>query len=418
METNDKNLKLYPRYRRLARDFLFFYTINVLFLTQVKKIDMSAVVLVDTFYSLFVVILQIPISLIIDKIGRRNGIIFGNLCNVIYLILVINSSNLIHFICAELLSATGFSFKDIAETALLNESIEESQEEKSRLFAHINGKAVSGYYIFSAISMVISGFIYVINPYFPMFLSLIITVLVLYMSTKFREPILVKNDNKQEHEKVSLKESILFAFKSKRCRSILIFGSVFFGVISVLATYEICLIEELNVSTSVIGILFAALNIISAVSSNAQNRVQTFFKNKTLMFLGISISLVCILAGTAAKLNLSIFVVLTIITILYVLKYWIVGVYLVLISKYLSNFTDERIDTRLFAIYGFTTSIISAIFGIFASRLVTNMSTADAMIVFGSIVLIVFVIVLGYIKNKLGLKPEEYSEYEVQFDKK
>ena len=41
METNDKNLKLYPRYRRLARDFLFFYTINVLFLTQVKKIDMS-----------------------------------------------------------------------------------------------------------------------------------------------------------------------------------------------------------------------------------------------------------------------------------------------------------------------------------------------------------------------------------------
>ena len=100
METNDKNLKLYPRYRRLARDFLFFYTINVLFLTQVKKIDMSAVVLVDTFYSLFVVILQIPISLIIDKIGRRKGIIIGNLCNVIYLILVMNSSNLFHLICA------------------------------------------------------------------------------------------------------------------------------------------------------------------------------------------------------------------------------------------------------------------------------------------------------------------------------
>ena len=154
METNDKNLKLYPRYRRLARDFLFFYTINVLFLTQVKKIDMSAVVLVDTFYSLFVVILQIPISLIIDKIGRRKGIIIGNLCNVIYLILVMNSSNLFHLICAELLSASGFSFKDIAENALLNESIEETQEEKSKLFAHIQGKAVSGYYFISAISMV------------------------------------------------------------------------------------------------------------------------------------------------------------------------------------------------------------------------------------------------------------------------
>ena len=174
METNDKNLKMYPRYRRLARDFLFFYTINVLFLTQVKKIDMSAIVLVDTFYALFVVILQIPISMIIDKVGRKKGIIIGNICNVIYLILVINSSNLFHLICAEIMSASGFSFKDIAETALLNESIELSKNEKSKMFAHIQGKAVSGYYILSAISMVVSGFIYGINPYYPMILSLIV----------------------------------------------------------------------------------------------------------------------------------------------------------------------------------------------------------------------------------------------------
>ena len=29
METNEENLKLYPRYRRLARDFLFFFAKNV-----------------------------------------------------------------------------------------------------------------------------------------------------------------------------------------------------------------------------------------------------------------------------------------------------------------------------------------------------------------------------------------------------
>lgn len=417
METNDNNLKLYPRYRRLARDFLFFYTINVLFLTQIKKIDMSAVVLVDTFYSLFVVILQIPISLIIDKVGRKKGIILGNLCNVIYLILVMNSSNSFHLICAELLSASGFSFKDIAETALLNESIEEAQEEKSKLFAHIQGKAVSGYYILSAVSMIISGFIYGINPYLPMIFSLIITIIVLLMSTRFSEPVLV-NIEKENKDRITLKASILFAFKSKRCRSILLFGSVFFGVISVLATYEICLIEELNIPTGIIGIMFAALNIISAVSSNAQNKVQNIFKNKTLTFLGISISLVCVFAGMAANMNASILIIMGIITVLYILKYWIVGVYLVLISKYLSNFTDERIDTRLFAIYSFTTSIISAIFGIVAARFVEVMSTADAMITFGSVTLVIFLVVLIYIKNKLGLKPEEYSEYELQFDKK
>ena len=110
--------------------------------------------------------------------------------------------------------------------------------------------------------------------------------------------------------------------------------------------------------------------------------------------------------------------IMAIITVLYILKYWIVGVYLVLISKYLSNFTDDRIDTRLFAVYSFTTSIIAALFGIFASRLVVYMSTADAIIIFGSIMLVIFIAVLLYIKNKLGLKADEYSDYELQFDKK
>lgn len=418
METNDKNLKMYPRYRRLARDFLFFYTINVLFLTQVKKIDMSAIVLVDTFYALFVVILQIPISMIIDKVGRKKGIIIGNICNVIYLILVINSSNLFHLICAEIMSASGFSFKDIAETALLNESIELSKNEKSKMFAHIQGKAVSGYYILSAISMVVSGFIYGINPYYPMILSLIIVIITLLMSTRFYEPVIVNKDDNKNEEQVSFKESVLFAFKSKRCRSILLFGGVFYGVISVLATYEISLIEELNVSTGLIGILFAVLNIVSAISSNAQNRVHTMFRNKTLMFLAISLSVACILSGIVAKLNTSIYIVLGLITVLYLLKYWIVGVYSVLISKYLSNFTNEKIDTRLFAIYSFVTSVISVIFGIIASNFVSRMSTADSMILFGSMILVIFIIVLIYIRNKFGLKPEEYSEYELQFDKK
>ena len=417
METNEDNLRLYPRYRRLARDFLFFYTINVLFLTQVKKIDMSAIVLVDTFYALFVVILQIPISMIIDKIGRKKGIILGNFCNVLYLICVINSSNFWHLAFAEILSASGFSFKDIAETAMLNESIDLAKEEKSKMFAHIQGKAISGYYILSAVSMIVSGFIYDINPYYPMILSLIVVVVTLLMSMKFNEPVVTQKSEAKE-DKLSLKESILFAFKSKRCRSILIFSSVFYGVISVLATYEILLIEELNVSTAIIGVMFAVLNIVSAISSSAQNKVHLLFKNKTLMFLALAISLVCILVGNVVKLSVPIAWILLLITVLYILKYWIVGVYSVLISKYLSNFTNERIDTRLFAIYSFTNSIVSVIFGIIASRLVEKMSTADAMVVFGEIILVLFVVILIYIRNKFGLKPEEYSDYELQFDKK
>ncbi len=46
-----KNMKLFPIYKAFAWDFLFFYTIDFLFLTQIKGIEASNVVLKSTFYS-------------------------------------------------------------------------------------------------------------------------------------------------------------------------------------------------------------------------------------------------------------------------------------------------------------------------------------------------------------------------------
>jgi hypothetical protein len=68
METNKKNLLLFPKYRQISYDFLFFYTINVLFLTQVKGLNVATVVLAETLYSVFGVLFQIPAFHVINKI--------------------------------------------------------------------------------------------------------------------------------------------------------------------------------------------------------------------------------------------------------------------------------------------------------------------------------------------------------------
>lgn len=145
MEDN-KNLKLYPKYRRISMDFLFFYTINVLFLTQIKHISMSEVVLVDTLYAFFTLLAQFPASILVNKIGRKNSMILGNILDAVYLIVVINSTKLIHLLIAEILCATGFSLKEIAEPSILNTSIKSNKEDKSKMFSMIQGKAVSGYF--------------------------------------------------------------------------------------------------------------------------------------------------------------------------------------------------------------------------------------------------------------------------------
>lgn len=417
MDGKSKNVKLFPKYRQISRDFLFFYTINVLFLTQIKKIDISSVVLIDTFYALFVVMMQVPATWIIEKIGRRKGMILGNFFNAIYLIVVINSTNLISLICAELMSSFAFSLKDIAEPAILNESIELEKEEKSKKFAKIQGQAISGYYVLSAISMILSGFLFEINGYIPMFLSFGIVIITLIMSTRFVEPM----DCVEEEEKtdeLSLKETIKFAIKSRRCRCILIFSGIFLAIISVLATYEISLLEELEIESKYIGIIFALLNVVSAIGSRRHNVFQNKFKNRTLTVLGILLVASIMISGFAATLNIPIYAIIAIIVLMYIVKYVVVGLYNVLLIKYLSNFTNSQIDTKIFAINSFCTSVTSALAGILASKLISDSTTAEAMIVFGAFSAIILTIALLYMKNRFGLEPSKYSDLEVKYDSK
>lgn len=417
MEANRRNVKLFPKYRQISRDFLFFYTINVLFLTQIKHIDMSSVVLVDTFYALFVVLVQVPAAFIVEKIGRKRGMVLGNLCNAIYLILVMNSNTLLHLICAELACSLGFSLKDIAEPAILNGSIELEKEEKSKKFAVIQGKAMSGYYVLSALSLIISGFLFEINGYIPMILSFAIVVIALIMSTRFTEPLEINEDEKKEDKKeVSLKEAIKFSFKSKRCRCLLIFSGFFFAIISVLCTYEISLIEDLQIDSKYIGIIFAVLNIISAFASKRQDKFQEKFKNRTLTILGNLLVFAIMIAGVASLADLSLHMTLLIIIAMYIVKYVVVGIYNVLLIKYLSNFTNSQIDTKIFAINSFISSITSALLGVFASWLITQVSIAAAMIILGAMSFVVLIIILIYMKDKFGLEPEQYSDLELKYD--
>ena len=328
-----------------------------------------------------------------------------------------NSNTLLHLICAELACSLGFSLKDIAEPAILNGSIELEKEEKSKKFAVIQGKAMSGYYMLSALSLIISGFLFEINGYIPMILSFAIVVITLIMSTRFTEPLEINEDEKKEDKKeVSLKEAIKFSFKSKRCRCLLIFSGFFFAIISVLCTYEISLIEDLQIDSKYIGIIFAVLNIISAFASKRQDKFQEKFKNRTLTILGNLLVFAIMIAGAASLADFSLHMTLLIIIAMYIVKYVVVGIYNVLLIKYLSNFTNSQIDTKIFAINSFISSITSALLGVFASWLITQVSIAAAMIILGAISFVLLIIILIYMKDKFGLEPEQYSDLELKYD--
>ena len=64
-----ENMKLYSIHEMLTSDLLFYYSVEVLLLTQVKNITMQEIILAVVIYRMSKVLLQIPVNLTIEKIG-------------------------------------------------------------------------------------------------------------------------------------------------------------------------------------------------------------------------------------------------------------------------------------------------------------------------------------------------------------
>ena len=61
------NRNLYPIYSSIGLDYMFYYGIKVLFLSQVKGITDAQIVLSTSFFSLFAIITQIPLTILISR---------------------------------------------------------------------------------------------------------------------------------------------------------------------------------------------------------------------------------------------------------------------------------------------------------------------------------------------------------------
>ena len=87
-----------------------------------------------------------------------------------------------------------------------------------------------------------------------------------------------------------------------------------------------------------------------------------------------------------------------------------------IIDKYLRNFSNEKIDTKIFAAYNLFRNVFRMLGTLLASFLLGKMETAYCMIIIGVLFTIIYILLGKYMKTRVGLKPEEYSKEERKYD--
>lgn len=413
------NMRIFPIYKRLAWDYLFFYTIDFLFLTQIKNISASDVMLKSTFYAFFSIILQIPANIIVEFLGRKNSIVLANILNCLYMVIIMMSGSLFDLIVAEFFGAIAFSIKNVAEPSLLNESIPPSRY-KSQIYSRINVKGASGYYTLNAISKVIAGALFVVNGYLPIILSLVILIFVTILSIGFIEPIKKKKKSNAtlmyKVEMKNVKDGFIFVLKSERLKALILCASLIYALLSILQTYHVSLQEDIGLSSFVIGIIAAIGSLVSAYASKGQSQFHNKFRNHSLFIISMILSITTIISGVfgiGAEMNSFLLLIVIGAFLMYTFG---LGMFYTIIDKYLRNFANEKIDTKIFAAYNLFRNILRVVTGVLASFLLDKMTTVYCMIVIGVIFTIMYILMGKYMKTRVGLKPEEYSKEETKYD--
>lgn len=418
VKARKKNMKLYPLYRMVGVDIVFLYAIKMLFHTQVKGISASDVVLSLSMFALFMIILQVPATILIEKIGYRKSAFISNVFNVIYIVLLMISTNLWWLIIAEFTSAITFSLKDVAEPSLLNVSIPET-EKKGKIYSKLEGKGKARYDYLDGIANIISGAVYVINPYLPIILALIFAIFACILSLQFEE---IKENKEEKNENImkeylsDIKISFKFIFRSRRLRGLLLFSGIIWGVVCLVDQYKNTILVEIGTSSMIIGIIGAILGIVSAIGSKKQVEFHNRFKNKTLTYIGISFVIGIILSGLIVILKAPFVLELVIITLSFIVIKADNSMSLILINRYLGNFTDDNILPKIYSANSIVKNIFRMTTGILGSILMAHIGSANAMLIVGMISLVVIVSLLRYMKTRVGLKPEEYKTEDIKLE--
>lgn len=413
VKARKRNMKLYPFYRAFASDIIFLYAIKLLFLTQVRGITAADVIFSVSMYAMFMVFLQIPAMIVIQKIGYRRSAFLSNLFNIFYVGILMFSSNVVHLCIAEFMSALTFSLKDVAEPSLLSASIPKT-EKRGKIYSKLEGKGKAHYYYLDAITSVLSGFMYAANPYLPLIFAIVVSVFACLLSLLFEEI-------KEEKEEIDVKEyvgqikkSFTFILKSKRLKSLLIYSGITWGFACIISDYRTSILQDINTPAQIIGIMAAVFGIVSGIASKKQVEFHNIFRNNSLSVITISCAIAMLLSGAIVLIKAPVWLCIIVILILGLVGKIDNAMNNILTNRYLGNFSSGEMTSRIYAANSISRNIFRMIIGMTGSWLIGVVPSANAMFYAGNVFLVISIILMLYMKSRVGLKPEEYSKEEIE----
>ena len=224
------SIKLYPTFYALSADLIFFVPIDTLFLTLVKGLNASQISAMTMIGLLICILSQKIIVKVTKRIGNANSIRLGALMLFISSVILTFGKSFISLIIYRIINELAFMFWNMTSILLRNDLIYLGKKEE---YYTVRNKAKVMYGITTMITALISGYLFNVNKYLPMYISLVIYFIIFIISFKFYE-VQEKEENNNE------------GIKTNKDKKIELTSTIFFVVLSNAIFYSIIKMGQNN----------------------------------------------------------------------------------------------------------------------------------------------------------------------------
>lgn len=389
-------------YSRNVKTYYFFSTfcellilgpILVLFLSNVKGLSFTEIMLLQSISAISVVLFEVPTGAIADLMGRKKSLIMYSLLVGTSLVIYAYGKHFVMFMLAEITFSLGESLKSGADSALIYDSLKHDGREGE--YNKIEGRARSLSLYAQAVGSILSGFVYEIHPYLPFLISAVFMLITAAIVVNFKEPLIEKGVHNNGKYLNQIVESGKYIFSHEKLKAVVIFCMIFFIFYRAGFWFYQPYMEAVNIPVKYFGVAFFIFNITAAFISRRTHYIMDKTKPRTLTFMA-GLMIVSFLFLSFIKLPFGLLAVL--------FQQVARGLYRPVTTKYLNKHIPSDKRATVLSFQSLLSNLAVAVTFPMMGFLKDHTSIYTTHFILGVTMAIMIAMITGYMNRRLGVK--------------
>ena len=363
---------------KALRWFLLAMPIAVIFF-QDNGLSLSEVMTLQGIYSLTIAIMEIPSGFLADRFGRKQTLVFGTFFSFFGFLIISTSFDFWPFLFGELLLGVGASFISGADSALLYDSLLESN--KKELYTKMEGRTYGIGNLSEALAGICGGLLADISLRLPWGVQTCVAALAIPIALTLVEP-KMHSINQRAFNLKSIWNILKFCIlENKLLKWLIIFSSITGLATLSLAWFAQPYFKSINMPIAYFGFVWAILNLSTGFASfNAHYFEKKWSNNQLLLFICLGISLPIIFIVFASPI-----VGLCLILMVFLIR----GIATPTLRQFINELTPSDVRATVLSIRSFTIRLSFSIVAPFLGWVFDNYSIKESLFLLGIGVLIV-----------------------------